>query len=344
MTEFEVSGAPHIPPVRTVGAIMREVLYALIPGVAAYVWFFGPGVLVQIILATCFALGFEAALLKVRGKPMRLYLTDGSAILTAVLFSLCIPPLTPWWGSLIAMFFAIVVAKHLYGGLGFNLFNPAMVGYAVLLIAFPLQMTQYLAPTGLADMDLSLLDTLSAIFTGGFPGSLTWDAVTQATPLDILQTEASQNLTVAEIRDRPIFGDFGGRGWEWIANLYALGGLWLLWRRIISWHIPVAMIGVVIALSLPFALADPSVNPPPMQHVFSGGLILGAFFIATDPVTASTTPRGRLIYAAGIGVLTLAIRRWGGYPDGVAFAVLLMNMAVPFIDAYTVPRIYGRAK
>lgn len=342
--KFQPAGAPHIPPSRTVGGIMREVLYALIPGIAAYIWFFGPGVVFQILIATAVAVGFEAAMLKLRGKDLKLFLGDGSAVITAVLYSLCIPPLTPWWVTVVAMFFAIVIAKHLYGGLGFNVFNPAMVGYAVALIAFPLQMTRYLPPRGLAEFDLGLLETLAVIFTGAVPGRLTWDAITQATPLDVMQTQIALNHTVAEIRQRPIFGDFGGVGWEWIANFYALGGLWLLWRRIITWQIPVAMIGSVILISLPFYIADPSFNPFPLHHIFSGGLILGAFFVATDPVTAATTPRGRLIYAAGIGILTLAIRRWGGYPDGVAFAILLMNMAVPLIDAYTKPRIYGHKR
>lgn len=323
---------------------MREVIYALVPGIAAYVWFFGAGILVQIMIASGSGLVFEYAMLRIRNRRVGVFLIDGSVLVTAVLLSLCLPPLTPWWATVIAMFFAVVVAKHLYGGLGFNLFNPAMVGYVVLLIAFPTQMTLWIPPVPLADFTLGLSGTLQAIFTGTLPGGLTWDAITQATPLDMLKTETGMNRTIPEIREHPIFGDYGGRGWEWIANFYALGGLWLLWRRIITWQIPVAMIGSVILLSLPFYLMAPDIHPFPLQHVFSGGLVLGAFFVATDPVSASSTPRGRLIYAAGIGILTLVIRRWGGYPDGVAFAVLLMNMAVPLIDTYTVPRIYGHPK
>lgn len=320
---------------------MREVLIALVPGIAAHVWFFGYGVLVQIVIATAAGIGFEAAMLRLRGRPLGVFLGDWSVVVTAVLFALCLPPLTPWWANVVGMFFAVVVAKHLYGGLGFNLFNPAMVGYVVLLVAFPKQMTLWLPPRQLADFWIGLPGTLQAIFTGALPAGLTWDAISQATPLDLLKTESGLNRTIPEIQQHPIFGDFGGRGWEWIANCYALGGVWLLYRRIITWQIPVALIATVVLASLPFWLMAPDLHPFPLDHVFTGGLMLGAFFIATDPVSASTTPRGRIIYAAGVGLIVLVIRRWGGYPDGVAFGVLLMNMAVPLIDAYTVPRIYG---
>lgn len=342
--KFSLAGAPHLPASRTVGEVMRDVIYALVPGILAYAWFFGIGVLVQILIAALAGLGFEYAMLRLRGRPVQPFLGDCSVLITAVLLALCLPPLMPWWATVLGMFFAVVVAKHLYGGLGHNLFNPAMVGYVVLLIAFPAQFTQWLPPRGLAESGLGATGALQAIFTGALPGGFHWDAVTQATPLDLIKTQTALNHTIPEIRQNPLFGDFGGRGWEWIANFYALGGVWLLWRRVISWRIPVAMIGSVILLSTPFWLMAPDVHPFPAQHVFSGGLVLGAFFVATDPVSASTTPRGRLIYAAGIGVLTLVIRRWGGYPDGVAFAVLLMNMAVPLIDTYTAPRIYGHPK
>jgi electron transport complex protein RnfD len=324
----------------SVAAVMRQVLYALVPGIAAHVWFFGPGVLVQILLAVLFALAFEALMLRIRGRDVRLFLGDFSAVVTAVLFALCIPPLAPWWIALVAMLFAVVVAKHLYGGLGQNLFNPAMVGYVVVLISFPQDMTQWLPPRALGGA-MGLPETLTVIFTGQLPPALTWDALTQATPLDAIKTGIESGRTMPEIRQAGIFGDFGGLGWEWIANWYALGGLWLLYRRVISWHVPLAVIGSVILLSLPAYLLDPGSNPVPLQHVFSGALVLGAFFIATDPVSGCTSTLGRLWFGVGVGVLTLVIRRWGGYPDGVAFGVLLMNMAAPLIDRYTRPRAYG---
>ena len=155
---------------------MLQVIFALVPAIAAHAWFFGPGILVQITLAAAFATGFEALMLKARAKPLGLFLGDFSAILTAILFALCIPPLAPWWISLIGMLFAIVIAKHLYGGLGHNLFNPAMVGYVVVLISFPQAMTAWLPPVSVAPYPLGLNDTFMAIFSGQLPAGLTWDA------------------------------------------------------------------------------------------------------------------------------------------------------------------------
>lgn len=339
--KFDTGTPPHVPATSTVGSVMRQVLYALCPGILVYTWFFGPGILIQILLAIAFALAFEALCLRWRKQPLRLFLTDGSAVVAAVLFALCLPPLAPWWISFTGMLFAIVIAKHLFGGLGHNVFNPAMVGYVVVLVSFPQAMTQWLPPQSIAS-PVDFAATLGAIFTGTLPASMTWDAITQATPLDLLRTSVAAGRTVTEIRESPVFGDFGGFGWEWIANWYALGGLWLMWRRIITWHVPVTVLGSVIVLGLLAWFADPGSNPSPLQHVFSGALVLGAFFIATDPVSGCTSSRGRLVFGAGVGVLTLVIRRWGGYPDGVAFAVLVMNMAAPLIDRYTAPRVYGR--
>lgn len=341
---FKTGGAPHFPPHSTVARVMLQVVYALLPAVLAHAWFFGPGIFVQIVLACGFALGFEAAMLALRGKSLGLYLGDFSAVVTALLFALCVPPLAPWWIAATGMFFAIVVAKHLYGGLGHNLFNPAMAGYVVTLICFPVGMTSWLLPTEIATWQPGLGDVLWSIATGQAPGALTWDAVSGATPLDTIRTGVATGQMISEVREAPIFGDFGGLGWEWIANWYALGGLWLLWRRVISWQVPVAMIGTVLLLGTVAWLTDPGSNPAPLQHVFSGALIIGAFFIATDPVSGCASPRGRLVFGAGVGIVTLVIRRWGGYPDGVAFAVLLMNMAAPLIDRYTRPRIFGHER
>jgi electron transport complex protein RnfD len=339
--KFDTGGAPHFPPQSTVASVMLQVMFALIPGVAAHVWFFGPGILVQIALACCFALLFEILMLKARKKPLGIFLGDFSAIVTALLFALCLPPLAPWWITLVGMFFAIVVAKHLYGGLGHNMFNPAMVAYVVVLISFPQAMTTWLPPASIAPFSPGLGESLLSIFSGNPPGGLAWDTVTSATPLDTLRTSVASGAMISEARDSAIFGDFGGLGWEWIANWFALGGLWLVWRRIITWHVPVTMIGSVLLLGLVTWFVDPGSNPSPLEHVFSGALIIGAFFIATDPVSGCASTRGRLVFGAGVGIITLVIRRWGGYPDGVAFAVLLMNMAAPLIDRYTRPRIFG---
>lgn len=345
MKTFATASAPHLPPKRNVRTVMGLVLLALLPGVVACSWFFGPGVWLQIVLATLFALGFEAAMLRLRGRPLRPFLTDLSAPLTAVLFAVSVPPLAPWWIAAIGMAAAIVLAKHLYGGLGHNLFNPAMAGVAVVLLCFPREFTQWLPPGGL-DPSIGLpgfADSLRAILTGELPAPWRWDTIAQATPLDTVRTLAGQGATLAEIRHDPLFGDFGGRGWEWVANFYAIGGIFLLWKRVIPWQVPVATLGTVVLLTLPFWLYDPDLHPFPLQHVFSGALVLCAFFIATDPVTGCTTPRGRLVFGIGVAVLTLVIRRWGAFPDGVAFAVLLMNCAAPWIDLHTRPRIYGEA-
>ena len=339
--KFDTGAAPHVPPLSTVAHVMQQLLYALLPGITAYVWFFGPGILVQILLAVIFALLFETLMLKARKQPLKQFLGDWSAVVTGVLFALCMPPLAPWWVALVGMLFAIVVAKHLYGGLGQNMFNPAMVGYVVVLISFPQVMALWTPPTSIASHSLSIADVLSTIFTSNLPHGLTWDAVSEATPLDAIRTSLASGRMVSEARQSPVFGTFGGLGWEWIANMYALGGFWLLWRRIISWHVPVTMISSVVVLGLVANLVDPGTSTQSLQQVFSGGLVLGAFFIATDPVTGCTSTRGRLIFGLGVGIIILSIRRWGGYPDGVSFAILLMNMAAPLIDRYTRPRIFG---
>ncbi|MGD8378802.1 MAG: electron transport complex subunit RsxD [Gammaproteobacteria bacterium] len=343
MRTFKTISSPHLSPPNSVGRVMRQVLYALIPGTLAYIWYFGWGLVINMVIATAVALGAETLMLVLRDKPLRPFLTDYSAVLTAVLLAWAIPPIAPWWVTAIGSGFAIIFAKHLYGGLGYNPFNPAMAGYVVLLISFPVAMTTWLPPANVVGqgVQLDFWDTLVTILTGHLPNGLTVDAVSRATPLDMVKTQLGLNHTIAEIRQHPIFGDFGGKGWEWIGNYLFLGGLYLIARRIIRWHIPVAMLGSLVLISLLFYIGDPGSHASPGFHVFSGAAILGAFFIATDPVSAATTDKGRLIYGAGIGVLVYVIRTWGGYPDGVAFAVLLMNMAVPLIDNYTRPKVYG---
>jgi electron transport complex protein RnfD len=322
---------------------MLTVLLALVPGIAAYVWFFGWGVVVNAVLALAVALGAEALMLTLRARPVRPFLTDGSATVTAVLLAIALPPFAPWWATAVGTAFAIVVAKHLYGGLGYNPFNPAMVGYVVLLVSFPRAMTVWPAPEALSGHSLGPLESLRIVFTGA-PGEVPLDAVTGATALDYLKVKLGANLTLAEVRASPVFGELAGRGWEWVSLAFLLGGLWLLYRRVITWHIPVGMLGALFLLALVFAGVDPGRYASPLFHLFAGGAMLGAFFIATDPVSAATTPRGRLLFGAGVGVLTYVIRTWGGYPDAVAFSVLLMNLAAPTIDHYTQPRVYGHGK
>ncbi len=339
--EFPVASSPHLRGDNDVQRVMGQVLLALLPGIAALWWYFGWGVIVNLGLATVTAVLSEWVAVRLRGRDPRPVIADLSGILTAWLLAVAVPPLLPWWQTVLGTFFAIVVAKQLFGGLGYNPFNPAMAGYALLLISFPADMTRWLEPSVLSGHTVSLGEALDAIFRGLPPLPAGWDAVTGATPLDHMRTELSRDHLIGEIRRSPIWGHFGGRGWEWVANWFGLGGLFLLWRGIIGWRIPVSMLGSLLLVAGIFWVIDSDIHPFPAFHLFSGAAVLGAFFIATDPVTAATTPRGQLIYGALIGLLVFVIRTWGGYPDAVAFSVLLMNMAAPTIDYYTQPRVFG---
>ena len=334
--------SPYISKPDSVAQIMLKVLLALIPGIALYVWFFGPAILVSITLASITALGTEALMLRLRDRPIMPFLRDNSALLTAWLLALSIPPLAPWWLVVVGTAFSIAIAKHLYGGLGNNMFNPAMIGYAVLIISFPMQMTHWIAPHGLGQIELSFLDQLKYIFLGALPPDVTLDAITMATPLDTLKTHLHLDEPVKQILGMPIYGRLAGHGSEMVSSGFLLGGLYLLATRIISWHIPVAYLVTLFAIAGIFHLVDPAHYVAPLFHWFSGAAMLGAFFILTDPVSSPTTNKGRLIYSAGAAFLTYMIRTFGGFPDGVAFATLLMNISVPLIVLYTQPKVFGK--
>jgi electron transport complex protein RnfD len=341
--EFERREAPYLAPSGRVSSMMLQVLLALVPAALAHVWFFGPGFIFNFLVASIFCVAGEATMVQLRGRDPAVALEDLSALVTAALLAFALPSLTPWWVTATGALFGIVVAKHLYGGLGFNIFNPAMAGYVAILIAFPMHMNLWVAPR-MGDIDyeyLTLIETLRYTLTGNLPDLLTFDAVSRATPLDAMKSGLNNARTVAEIQTLPIMGDFGGRGWEWIGNFVAIGGFWLLIRGIIRWQIPVGLgLGLLVPAGIMY-LFEPGSSPSPGFHLFAGATILGAFFIATDPISASTTPLGRFVYGLGIGFLIYAIRTWGAYADGVAFAVLIMNIAVPVIDHLTKPRIIG---
>ena len=336
-----------LTPNLSTNQIMRKVSLALLPALLAYTWLFGWGVVTNVLLASATALVCEATILRLRGRPFAAPFGDGSALLTALLLCMALPPLLPWWAVVIGTAFAIVLGKQIYGGLGFNPFNPAMVGYVVLLISFPREMSQWLAPSGQSGLagggeGLNLLQSLSYVFAGQLPGAAAGiDAYTMATPLDALKTGLGLDKGVGELMDLPMFGLLGGAGWEIINGLLLLGGLWMIYKRLITWHAPAAMLGALFAIATVFHLSDPQGFANPLFHLVTGGAILGAFFIATDPVSGATSLRGQLIFGAGVGLLTYVIRTWGGYPDGVAFSILLMNMAAPTIDYYTRPRVFG---
>lgn len=331
--------SPHTHGTNQTGRVMLTVILATVPGLLVTTGLFGFGTLINVVLAAAAAVASEALILKLRQRPIAFFLNDHTALLTGVLLGLALPPFTPWWVTVVASSFAIIFAKQLYGGIGNNPFNPAMVGYALVLVSFPVQMTTNWPIS--VQMDAAATagigDALSAIFAGGSA-----DAFTGATPLDAYKHLIDKS-TSDEVLAQSTFNGLLNGGWEWVNLAYLAGGLVLIWRKIITWHIPVSMIGALALCSLMFGW-DADMYTPMSLHLFSGATMLGAFFIATDPVSASTTPRGRLFYGAGIGVLVYVIRTWGSYPDAVAFAVLLMNFAAPFIDAYTQPRTYGHSK
>ncbi|MBT8142312.1 MAG: electron transport complex subunit RsxD [Gammaproteobacteria bacterium] len=343
---FPTQSSPFIRPKNSVTKMMLHVLLALVPALIAYVWYFGWGIVINLGIATITALLCEFLALRLQNKPGLPALGDLSVVVTAILIAFCLPPLTAWYVTVIAVAFAVLLAKHVYGGLGYNIFNPAMAGYVVVLISFPQELTVWLPPRGV-DLGLdsvSFGQTLSYVLSGSLPTPASLDAVTSATPLDLLKTDLGEMRTMSEIKTHPIFGSQGAHGWEWINNYIAIGGIYLMFMKVIRWHIPVAVLASLAVMAGMFNMFDPDHYAKAGFHIFSGAAILCAFFIATDPVTAATSNMGRIIYGIGIGVLIYVIRNWGGYPDAVAFAVLLMNMCVPLIDYYFKPRVYGHGK
>jgi Na+-translocating ferredoxin:NAD+ oxidoreductase subunit D len=323
---------------------MLKVLIALIPGIVVYTWLFGGGILITLTLATITALSSEALMLKLRRRPIKPFISDYSAVITAWLLALAIPPLAPWWLIVVGTAFAIIISKQLYGGLGYNPFNPAMIGYAVLLISFPALMTKWPAALSLVDTKLSFMEQFHFIFSHTLPANISLDAVTSATPLDYLKTQLKLKQSMDQIQASPIFGVIGTKGSEYVAFAYLVGGFFLWQQRIITWHLPTAFLGSIAAIAGLFWIIDPTQFANPAFHLFSGASMLAAFFIITDPVSGPTTPKGKLYFAAGVGIITYLIRVYGGYPDGVAFAVIFMNICVPLIDMHTQPRVFGHQK
>ncbi len=338
---FKQISSPHAHGPTQTSWVMQQVSLALLPGLAVLTWFYGWGNLINTLLAILFALGFEAAIMALRKRPVAFYLGDYSAVVTAMLLGMAIPPYAPWWVTLIGIFFAIPIAKHLYGGMGFNPFNPAMVGYVVLLISFPVQMVEWAAPRTMTELP-GLAEALRYIFLGVQPV----DGVTAATALDLVKQNNS--LLIDQLREQTpqlATGSFASAGSEWVNVAFMFGGLYLLWRRLYTWHAPVAMLATLFVLSALFYDGGSSASKgSPLFHLFTGATMMGAFFIVTDPVSGCTSNRGRLVFGAGVGALVFIIRAWGNYPDAVAFGVLLMNFAAPLIDYYTQPRVYGHDK
>lgn len=345
---FFIASSPHTQKRRSLSSMMLLVALCAIPGIAAQTYFFGFGTLIQIVLAVIVAWIFEAAIMLLRGRSPLQALRDNTALVTALLLAIAIPPLSQWWILVIGLFFAIVIAKHLYGGIGQNLFNPAMIAYVVLLISFPVQMTSWLTPAQISSSPVAATDALSLIFSGFNLDGMSLqqirtgvDGISMATPLDTVKTGLSAGQTLSEITRSPIFSSISGFGWEWVNIMFLIGGLVMLKLKVIQWYIPAGVLGGVLVTSTLLVIIAPGTSGSPLFQLFSGATMLGAFFIATDPVSAATTVKGRLIFGTLIGALIVVIRTWGGFPDGVAFAVIIANMCVPLIDYYTQPRTYG---
>jgi electron transport complex protein RnfD len=333
---FTISPPPHIKEKIATPQAMYDVVIALIPAFLVAIYFFGLNAIITVAVAVIFACLSEIGARKLFGKKPSL--GDGSAIVTGVLLAFTLPPTTPWWMVVVGSFVAIVIAKEVFGGLGANIFNPALIGRAFLMASWTVPMTTWVKPlwweaTSFADILYGKLDTgfrLSSLTSG----TLTLDAITSPTPLALVKP----GLKIAETLPTYaslFFGNIGGSLGETSALALLIGGLYLLYKGHITWHIPVsyiATVGILMAL----------LGQDPLYHILAGGLILGAFFMATDWVTSPITNRGRVIFGIGAGVLVVAIRLWGGYPEGVAYSILLMNAATPLIDKYVKPRRFGQ--
>ena len=287
---FWIASSPHNHIQSETSALMRLVIYATIPGILAQWYFFGWGNIIHIALAVITALVSEFTILALRNKNIKIQLFDGSAILTAVLLGICLPAIAPWWVSVIGTIFAIAVVKQLYGGLGHNPFNPAMAGYVMLLISFPLQMTTWLPPFSLVPIELDFTNTLAVIFTGftvdGFSVEqlrTSIDGVTMATPLDTLKTNTELGLTVLEASKAPVFGEHFALGWEWINAGFLLGGLFLIAKKAIAWQTPISFLVSLFVCSFIAYSISPDSSASTMFHWFSGATMLGAFLYINRP-------------------------------------------------------------
>ena len=329
--------SPFIQKAPSVTLVMMLVMLSLVPGILAYIFFFGIGILLNLTIAIITALIAEYFILKIRNLPIKLFITDGSAVVAASLLAISISPITPWWIIIIGTLFTIIVAKHLYGGLGSNLFNPAMVGYAVLLISFPAVMTKWPLPATHL-LDFNIVQQLEVFFYGSKTLS---DSISSATPLDYIKTQIfldkPYELNFSE--GMPIRSYFNAS--IIISISFLLGGIFMWFKKIITWHLPITFLVSLTLISLIFWLIDSNLYLSPFIHLFSGGTLLCAFFIITDPVTGPTTPKGKIFFAFGVALLVYLIRVFGGYPEGVAFAVIFMNICVPLIDSLTQPKVFG---
>lgn len=340
-----LASGPHTHSRFNVSRTMLAVMVCLSPATAFGLFHFGWPAIFLFLVTIAAALVFEILCLMIAGRPVMRFATDGSAILTGWIVALTLPPWAPWWVGVIGAGIAIVIGKQVFGGLGQNLFNPAMVARAMLLVALPVQMTTWVDPV----RDLSgpgFAQALGITFGGG----VEFDAVSSASVLSQVKSQLDAGLPMDSIlagmgslQDQ-FYGFVPGSLGETSAALLLAGGLCLILLRIITVVIPLSVLGSLFVLSAAAWLIAPDQFPPPQVHLVSGSVMFCAFFIATDYVTSPVTGTGKMIYGIGIGTLIFVIRSWGAFPEGVAFAVLLMNACTPLIDEYVRPRIFGRTR
>jgi len=324
---LNVSPSPHQQSPETTRKLMYGVVIALLPALAASIYYFGVGAIIVTLTSvfSCVAVEYIVSKYILKVKPS---VSDGSAIVTGLLLAFNVPSNLPVHIIIIGAIIAIGVAKMTFGGLGNNPFNPALVGRVFLLISFPVQMTSWPVPSG---------------FKTGYT-----DAVTGATPLGLLSEGVKNGESVSAIMDKVpshmqmFYGHMGGSMGEVAALALIIGGIYLLWKKIITWHIPVSILLTVVIFTGILWLADPMKYADPVFHLLTGGLMLGAIYMATDYVTSPMTHKGMIIYGIGIGIITVLIRTFGAYPEGVSFAILIMNAFVPLLNLYIKPRRFGK--
>ncbi len=330
---LRISSSPHLKRRTTTDAIMRNVVWAMLPVAAFAVYSFGLGTLMLLMTTTVTCVLTEHVLCRLSGKESTI--SDWSAVITGLLLGLTLPPIFPLWMAFVGSVIAMGLGKFIFGGLGYNVFNPALVGRAVLQAAFPAAITTWY-PAFTANRFTEVATSTLAL---PFMRPPTVDVVSGATPLAAFKFEGVRTETT----DLAL-GLISGSTGETCALLIILGGIYLIARKMMNWRIPVAVLGSAFALSGLFYLIDPGTYPHPVFMLFSGGLMLGAVFMATDMVASPLTPRGVWVYGAFIGVVTIVIRLWGGLPEGVMYAILLANAVSPHIDGWIQPRVYGTTK
>lgn len=318
-----VSPSPHVHSDETTQKIMLRVVIAMLPAMAWGVYLFGWDAIRVGLISIIACMGIEFLIQKFILKTTPT-LSDGSALVTGILLAFNVPANLPWWIIIIGAVAAIGIGKLSFGGLGANVFNPALVGRVFLLISFPVQMTSWPQPSGI-------------------------DAVSTATPLGVIKEGIKNHIPVSELSNLPNFTDMvlgfnSGSLGEISALLLLLGGIYMLWKKVITWHIPVSILGTVTVFSGIFWLMNPELYVNPLYHLLTGGLMLGAIFMATDMVTSPMSPKGQIIFGIGIGLITISIRMFGAYPEGISFAILIMNAFVPLINMYVKPKRFGGGK